>query len=131
MVGHVNDKGITEIGVGLISVGWMGKLHSRAFQAIPLVYPELNIRPRLVHAADTAADRVEYAVGDPGLHGAHQYAGITRILHCDFADHQRYGFHLNVGIQQGKDAGVPFHLVANERGQCLPAGQFDRALPEA
>ena len=52
---------ITEIGVGLISVGWMGKLHTRAYQAIPLVYPELRIRPRLVHAADTAADRAEYA----------------------------------------------------------------------
>ena len=61
MVGYVNDKGITELGVGLISVGWMGKLHSRAYQAIPLVYPELKIRPRLVHAADTAPDRAEYA----------------------------------------------------------------------
>src|SRR6478735_8483386 len=61
MVGHVNDKGVTELGVGLISVGWMGKLHSRAYQAIPLVYPELKIRPRLIHAADTAADRAEYA----------------------------------------------------------------------
>ena len=28
MVGHVTDKGTTELGVGLISVGWMGKLHS-------------------------------------------------------------------------------------------------------
>ena len=39
----------------------MGKLHSRAYQAVPLVYPELKIRPRLVHAADTAADRAGYA----------------------------------------------------------------------
>src|SRR6476620_7059313 len=61
MVVHVNDKGVTELGVGLISVGWMGKLHSRAYQAIPLVYPELNIRPRLMHAADTAPDRADYA----------------------------------------------------------------------
>ncbi|HEV2921635.1 MAG TPA: Gfo/Idh/MocA family oxidoreductase, partial [Actinomycetota bacterium] len=50
-----------DIGVGLISVGWMGKLHSRAYQALPSVYPELGLRPRLVHAADTAADRVAYA----------------------------------------------------------------------
>jgi predicted dehydrogenase len=49
------------IGVGLISVGWMGKLHSRAYQALPYVYPELGVRPRLVHAADTSDDRVEYA----------------------------------------------------------------------
>ena len=39
----------------------MGKLHSRAYQAVPQVYPELKIRPRLVHAADTAADRADYA----------------------------------------------------------------------
>jgi predicted dehydrogenase len=43
-----------QIGVGLISVGWMGKLHSRAYQA-------LGLRPRLVHAADTTADRAQYA----------------------------------------------------------------------
>jgi predicted dehydrogenase len=50
-----------EIGVGLISVGWMGKLHSRAYQALPSVYPELGLKPRLVHAADTAEDRAAYA----------------------------------------------------------------------
>jgi predicted dehydrogenase len=54
-------NGYARPGIGLISVGWMGKLHSRAYQAIPLVYPELKIRPRFVHAADTAADRAEYA----------------------------------------------------------------------
>ena len=55
------EDGYLEPGVGLISVGWMGKLHSRAYQALPLVYPDLKIRPRLVHAADTAADRASYA----------------------------------------------------------------------
>jgi predicted dehydrogenase len=50
-----------DLGVGLISVGWMGKLHSRAYQALPYVYPETGLRPRLVHAADTATDRVGYA----------------------------------------------------------------------
>lgn len=49
------------MGVGLISVGWMGRLHTRAYQAIPVVYPELGLRPRLIHAADTAPDRAEYA----------------------------------------------------------------------
>ena len=55
------DDGYAQPGIGLISVGWMGKLHSRAHQAIPLVYPELKIRPRFVHAADTAPDRADYA----------------------------------------------------------------------
>jgi predicted dehydrogenase len=55
------DNGYTQPGIGLISVGWMGKLHSHAYQAIAQVYPELKIRPRLVHAADTAPDRADYA----------------------------------------------------------------------
>ena len=54
-------SGYTQPGIGLISVGWMGKLHSHAYQAIAQVYPELKIRPRLVHAADTAPDRADYA----------------------------------------------------------------------
>ena len=48
-------------GVGLVSVGWMGKLHTRAYQALPAVYPDLGLRPRLVHAADSAVDRAGYA----------------------------------------------------------------------
>jgi predicted dehydrogenase len=56
-----NGGAIREIGVGLISVGWMGKLHTRAYLALPTVYPELGLRPRLVHAVDTAPDRAEYA----------------------------------------------------------------------
>src|SRR5205807_8653446 len=55
------DDGYARPGIGLISVGWMGKLHTRAYQAVPQVYPELKIRPRLVVAADTAVDRAGYA----------------------------------------------------------------------
>src|SRR5829696_5011138 len=62
MTGTTTNGGTTgDLGVGLISVGWMGKLHSRAYQVLGSVYPELGLRPRLVHAADTAADRVAYA----------------------------------------------------------------------
>jgi predicted dehydrogenase len=61
MTGTTGNATGNDIGVGLISVGWMGKLHSRAYQAVPYVYPETGIRPRLVHAADTAPDRVVYA----------------------------------------------------------------------
>jgi predicted dehydrogenase len=50
------------VGVGLISVGWMGKVHSRAYQSIPVVYPELGIEPRLIIAADNVQERADYAV---------------------------------------------------------------------
>ena len=50
-----------EIGVGLISVGWMGKVHSKAYALLPSFYPELNVKTRLVIACDSAPDRAEYA----------------------------------------------------------------------
>lgn len=55
------------MGVGLISVGWMGRLHSRAYRALPDHFPELGVQPRLVVAADPvpaareqATDRLGY-----------------------------------------------------------------------
>jgi len=42
----------TRIGVGLVSAGWMGSLHSRAYRAVAAHYPEIGARPDLVVAAD-------------------------------------------------------------------------------
>ncbi|RZT66474.1 putative dehydrogenase [Microcella alkaliphila] len=55
------------VGVGLISVGWMGRLHSRAYSVLPFFYPELGIRTRLVAAADTAPAGREYAANVLGF----------------------------------------------------------------
>lgn len=59
---------VTTLGVGLVSVGWMGRLHSRAYLATPHHYPELGVRARLIIAADPdesgrrhAADVLGYA----------------------------------------------------------------------
>jgi len=41
------------IGVGLISAGWMGTVHSRAYLAAPDKFPELGVTPELVIVADT------------------------------------------------------------------------------
>ncbi|MDR1442166.1 MAG: Gfo/Idh/MocA family oxidoreductase [Bifidobacteriaceae bacterium] len=40
------------LGVGLISAGWMGRLHSRAYRAIPDKYADLEVTPDLVIVAD-------------------------------------------------------------------------------
>lgn len=40
------------LGVGLVSVGWMGRLHSRAYLDVAHHYPELPVRTELVIAAD-------------------------------------------------------------------------------
>ena len=59
---QTNEDGTLTIGVGLISVGWMGQLHSRAYSNLRYAYPDLGIKTRLVHAADTAPARAKEAV---------------------------------------------------------------------
>jgi predicted dehydrogenase len=52
---------VRDLGVGLISVGWMGIVHTRSYLALRSLYPDLGVRCRLVHAADTAPARIDYA----------------------------------------------------------------------
>lgn len=49
------------IGVGLISVGWMGRLHSRAYLSTRQFFPELPQHPELVIAADPDEAARRYA----------------------------------------------------------------------
>ncbi|MDR0592175.1 MAG: Gfo/Idh/MocA family oxidoreductase [Bifidobacteriaceae bacterium] len=49
------------LGIGLISAGWMGRLHSRAYRAIPDKYADLGIRPDLVIVADPVAANAQAA----------------------------------------------------------------------
>ncbi|PSL36544.1 putative dehydrogenase [Labedella gwakjiensis] len=50
-----------EVGVGLVSVGWMGRVHARAYGAVRVHYPDLAVSPRLVAAADVSEDARTYA----------------------------------------------------------------------
>jgi predicted dehydrogenase len=52
---------VTDIGIGVVGFGWMGQAHSRAYRDIPVYYPESNIKPRLVAAADNVPARLELA----------------------------------------------------------------------
>ncbi|MGU3411034.1 Gfo/Idh/MocA family protein [Microbacterium sp. M1A1_1b] len=58
------------IGVGLISVGWMGRLHSRAYRALPDHFPELGVHPRLVVAADPVPEARQQALARLGYERA-------------------------------------------------------------
>ncbi len=51
-----------EIGVGVIALGWMGRLHSRGFAQVSERYPELGVRARLVAAADPVPANRETAL---------------------------------------------------------------------
>jgi predicted dehydrogenase len=100
-----------DIGVGIISIGWMGKLHTRAYQAVPSVYPELGLRPRLVHAADTAADRMEYAKNVLGYAKASSdYRDVLADPDVDVVSIcAPTGLHREIGVAAA-EAGKPFWI---------------------
>lgn len=99
------------IGVGLISVGWMGKVHSRAYNALPVVFPELGIKPRLVIAADTAQDRADYAVDVLGYEqGTLDYHEVLNHPDVDVVSICAPNFlHAEIGIAAAK-AGKAFWI---------------------
>lgn len=67
-----------EIGVGVVGLGWMGRLHAASYQRLPSRFPELGIRPRLVVAADPLAANQQAAVEQFGFGKA--VASIAEVL---------------------------------------------------
>ena len=52
---------MSEIGIGLLGVGWMGELHTESYRRVRSHYPEFPGRPRFVIAADDSPERAERA----------------------------------------------------------------------
>src|SRR6266516_5465094 len=120
-----------DVGVGLISVGWMGKLHTRAYQAMPSVYPELGLKCRLVIAADTAPDRVEYARDVLGYErGATDYREVLADPDVDVVSICAPNMlHREIGIAAAK-AGKPFWIekpVGRDAGETAAVAAAARA----
>ncbi|MFC0447480.1 Gfo/Idh/MocA family protein [Rhodococcus jostii] len=99
------------VGVGLISVGWMGQLHTRAYRDVPIVYPELGITPKLVIAADTAESRVEFAENVLGFaEGTTDYREVLAHPDVDVVSICAPNFlHAEIGIAAAK-AGKHFWI---------------------
>ncbi|WP_058234666.1 Gfo/Idh/MocA family protein [Devriesea agamarum] len=67
-----------DIGIGVISLGWMGRLHTTSYQRIASRYPELGLRPRLIAAADPLEANQEAALEQYGFQQA--VADIDDVL---------------------------------------------------
>ena len=50
-----------QIGIGVVGMGWMGRVHSAAYRRVLEHFPDLGVRPRLLVAADTSEDRRRHA----------------------------------------------------------------------
>src|SRR5918994_2080582 len=46
-----------EIGIGMVGLGWMGQVHTRAYRRLFDHYTDCPLKPRLVMAADAVEDR--------------------------------------------------------------------------
>ncbi|MFQ9338797.1 MAG: Gfo/Idh/MocA family protein, partial [Varibaculum sp.] len=64
----MSDK--KKIGVGVISLGWMGRLHTRSYKAMAERFPELGAEVRLVVACDPIAETQELATKALGFEKA-------------------------------------------------------------
>src|SRR4051812_5403673 len=49
------------LGIGVIGLGWMGRVHSSAYRRVPEHFPELGVSPRLVVASDLSDARRAHA----------------------------------------------------------------------
>ncbi len=65
-----------QIGVGVIALGWMGRLHSRGFRQVAERYPELGVSARLVAAADPVPANREAARGLGFEHAVEDYREV-------------------------------------------------------
>src|SRR5687768_11939959 len=50
-----------QIGIGVIGMGWMGRVHTSSYRRVLEHFPELGVRPRLVAAADVSEGRRQHA----------------------------------------------------------------------
>ncbi|MGZ8650230.1 MAG: Gfo/Idh/MocA family protein [Solirubrobacteraceae bacterium] len=50
-----------QLGIGVVGLGWMGRVHTASYRRLVEHFPDLGVEPRLVIASDLAADRREHA----------------------------------------------------------------------
>ncbi|CAM4120427.1 Gfo/Idh/MocA family protein [Helcobacillus massiliensis] len=67
-----------EVGIGVVSLGWMGRLHTSSYQRLATRFPELAIKPRLVVAADPLIENQQAAVEQYGFEKA--VSSIDEVL---------------------------------------------------
>lgn len=51
-----------EIGIGVVGLGWMGRVHTRGYRRLLDHYPDCELVPRLVIAADPVEERAQEGV---------------------------------------------------------------------
>ncbi|MEU9241255.1 Gfo/Idh/MocA family oxidoreductase [Streptomyces sp. NPDC048385] len=58
---------VSTLGVAVVGFGWMGRVHTQAYQRIPHHFPRLPLRPELVAVAEEVPGRAEEAAAQFGF----------------------------------------------------------------
>ncbi len=58
---------MSTLGVAVVGFGWMGRVHTQAYQRIPHHFPQLPVRPELVAVAEEVPGRAEEAAAQFGF----------------------------------------------------------------
>jgi len=110
---------IKTLGYGLISVGWMGRVHSRGISQVAERYPELGVNIRKVIAADTLPAARDNATQLMGFESAtenyldvinHPDVDIVSICSPNFLHHEI----AMAAIKAGKDFWIEKPMGRNE-----------------
>ncbi|MFG2938028.1 Gfo/Idh/MocA family protein [Streptomyces sp. NPDC048282] len=58
---------VSTLGVAVVGFGWMGRVHTQAYQRVPHHFPQLPVRPELVAVAEEVPGRAEEAAAQFGF----------------------------------------------------------------
>ncbi|MEU2420063.1 Gfo/Idh/MocA family oxidoreductase [Streptomyces sp. NPDC007851] len=58
---------VSTLGVAVVGFGWMGRVHTQAYQRIPHHFPQLPVRPELIAVAEEVPGRAEEAAARFGF----------------------------------------------------------------
>ncbi|MGW2961266.1 Gfo/Idh/MocA family protein [Streptomyces sp. NPDC001220] len=58
---------VRRLGVAVVGFGWMGRVHTQAYQRVPHHFPQLPVRPELVTVAEEVPGRAEEAAAQFGF----------------------------------------------------------------
>jgi predicted dehydrogenase len=96
----------TEIGIGLVGYGAIGRLHALCYRVLPLAYPDLPVVARIAAVATSSAASAERARRELGVEATTdlgallEHSGVTAIDCCaPTGDHARIAL---AALQAGK-----------------------------